>query len=38
MSINCGGQLIAAVAFGYPDEFPGERPRKRLDDIVEWRG
>lgn len=36
--LNCRGQLIAAVAFGYPDEFPSERPRKRLDDIVEWRG
>ena len=31
------GQLIAAVAFGYPDEFPKERPRKRMEDILEWR-
>ena len=31
------GQLIAAVAFGYPDEFPKERPRRRLEDVVEWR-
>ena len=31
------GQLIAAIAFGYPDEFPEERPRKKIDDIVEWR-
>ena len=31
------GQLIAAIAFGYPNEFPEERPRKRIDDIVEWR-
>lgn len=23
------GQLIAAVAFGYPNEFPKERPRRR---------
>lgn len=31
------GQLIAAIAFGYPDEFPKERPRKKIDDVVEWR-
>lgn len=31
------GQLIAAIAFGYPNESPKERPRKRMDDIVEWR-
>lgn len=31
------GQLVAAVAFGYPDECPGERPRKKLDDVTEWR-
>ena len=31
------GQLIAAIAFGYPNEFPKERPRKKIDDIVEWR-
>jgi nitroreductase len=30
-------QLIAAVSFGYPDESPGERPRKTLADVVEWR-
>ena len=32
------GQLIAAVAFGYPDEFPEERPRRKAEDTVEWRG
>lgn len=32
------GQLIAAVALGYPNESPGERPRKRIEDIVSWRG
>ncbi|HIR93194.1 MAG TPA: nitroreductase [Candidatus Egerieimonas intestinavium] len=31
------GQLIAAIAFGYPNEFPKERPRKRIEDVVEWR-
>lgn len=35
--LNSDGQLVAAIAFGYPDEFPKERPRKKLDDIVEWR-
>lgn len=30
-------QLIAAIAFGYPNEFPKERPRKNIEDIVEWR-
>lgn len=35
--LDCDGQLIAAIAFGYPDEFPQERPRKKIDDVVEWR-
>ena len=35
--LNSEGELVAAVAFGYPDEFPGERPRKEFKDIVEWR-
>ncbi len=35
--LDSDGQLIAAVAFGYPDEFPKERPRKRMEDILEWR-
>lgn len=35
--LNSGGQLIAAIAFGYPDESPIERPRKKLDDIVQWK-
>lgn len=35
--LDSDGQLIAAVAFGYPDEFPEERPRKGIDDVVEWR-
>lgn len=36
--LNSEGQLVAAIAFGYPDESPGERPRKSLNDVVEWRG
>lgn len=35
--LNSDGQLIAAIALGYPDEFPKERPRKKLDDVIEWR-
>lgn len=35
--LDSDGQLIAAIAFGYPNEFPKERPRKKLDDVVEWR-
>ncbi len=35
--LNSEGELMAAVAFGYPDEFPGARPRKDFKDVVEWR-
>lgn len=35
--LDSDGELIAAIAFGYPNEFPKERPRKKMDDIVEWR-
>lgn len=31
------GQLIGAVALGYADEVPEQRPRKTLDEIVEYR-
>jgi nitroreductase len=30
-------QIIAAVSFGYADEKPPTRPRKRMEDVVEWR-
>lgn len=36
--LGSDGQLVAAIAFGYPNESPGERPRKRMEDVVEWRG
>lgn len=29
-------QLIAAVALGYPDEQPGARPRKSVDEVTTW--
>ncbi len=35
--LNSDGQLVAAIAFGYANESPEERPRKNIDDIVEWR-
>lgn len=35
--LNSDGQLIAAIAFGYPNESPKERPRRKLDDIIQWR-
>lgn len=31
------GQLIGAVAVGYADEQPGARPRKKLEEILEYR-
>ena len=30
-------QLIGAIAVGYPDESPNPRPRKSLDEIIEFR-
>ena len=30
-------QLAGAIALGYPDETPAPRPRKKLEDIVEFR-
>lgn len=35
--LDCDGQLVAAIAFGYPNEFPKERSRKKLDDAVAWK-
>ena len=31
------GQLAGAVALGYPDEAPNPRPRKPLENILEFR-
>lgn len=30
-------QLVSIVALGYPDECPDMRPRKAMEDIVEYR-
>ena len=35
--LDTEGELIAAIAFGYPNEFPKMRPRKNIQDVVEWR-
>lgn len=32
------GRMVAAAAFGYADEKPGMRPRKKMNDIVTWMG
>lgn len=30
-------QLVGAISFGYANEFPAARPRKCLEDVVEYR-
>lgn len=35
--LNSEGELVAAIAFGYPDELLEERSRKSVEDVVEWR-
>ena len=35
--MDCGDELVAAVAFGYPEESPPSRPRKKLEDVVVWK-
>ena len=35
--LNTRGELTAALAIGYGDETPEARPRKAMEDIVEWR-
>ena len=32
------GELFAAMAIGYAAETPRSRPRRALENIVEWRG
>lgn len=32
-----GGELYAILAVGYADEAPAARPRKKAEDIIEWR-
>lgn len=35
--LDSEGQLVAAVALGYPEEWPPERPRRKFDETVEWK-
>lgn len=35
--LNVDGELIAAMTIGYANETPPARPRKKLEDIVQWR-
>lgn len=35
--LNTKGQLSCAIAIGYADEKPGQRPRKQLNEIAEYR-
>ena len=35
--LDTDSQLVGAVAVGYTDESPAQRPRKPLDDILEFR-
>ena len=32
--INTTDQIISAVAVGYPDDAPGQRPRKKIEEIM----
>lgn len=35
--LNAEGELYAAMAVGYANENPQARPRKTMQDVVEWR-
>ena len=35
--LDTDNQLVGAIAVGYPDESPNPRPRKSLDEIIEFR-
>jgi nitroreductase len=35
--LNIVNQLVGAIAVGYPEEQPFPRPRKAIEDIVEYR-
>ena len=34
--IGSAAELVGAIALGYKEETPAMRPRKRLEDIVEY--
>lgn len=35
--LNTEEQLVGAIAIGYANENPGQRPRKKMSEIVEYR-
>ena len=35
--LHTEGELAAAMTIGYADECPAARPRKKMEDVVEWR-
>ena len=35
--LRAGCELAAAIAIGHTEESPAPRPRKRMDETVEWR-
>ena len=35
--LDTESQLVGAIAVGYPDESPVQRPRRPLDEIMEFR-
>lgn len=35
--LNTDDQLVGAIALGFPNESPAMRPRKSLEDIVDYR-
>ena len=35
--LDISGQLIGAIALGYSDEKPKQRPRKSLEEIIDFR-
>ncbi|MDR1216757.1 MAG: nitroreductase [Treponema sp.] len=35
--LNTDQQIIAAISFGYANEEPLARPRKKMEEVVEWR-
>lgn len=35
--LNEDGHLVSAIAVGHPDESPAQRPRKKTEEIVEYR-
>lgn len=35
--VKIRGQLVGAISLGVPDENPNQRPRKKFEDVVEFR-